>query len=144
MTSDEIQNCERTLGQGIDLAAALEWLQEIAYQLAKQTEQQTESVRLLARSVELTEKNSLGSPVGADSDKSLRGECDRKFRTMLANALRPILTEQSKTAGFSDWLADAIEQQFILIDRDYIDRDADERTTRPDPQAAAIQPQKES
>jgi hypothetical protein len=76
---------------------------------------------------------------GADSDKTVRGSMRtiRRLHSMLANVLRPIMSDDTAKAGFSDWLADAIEQQFILIDK----HDADERTTRPDPQTASIQPQ---
>jgi len=124
MTSEEIR--ERNEGKWIGENKAL-W--EIAYQLAVMNER---------NDVPKLKHNpfgeALGSTVDAGSETEVRGDCGEQLRTMLANTLRPILTRASVHAGFSDWLASAIEQEFILTERV-----SNERTTPPNPQTSSIQ-----
>jgi hypothetical protein len=128
MTSEELQKSD------IDPRATFYLLKEIAYQLAAMNEDRKEvaheTIALHDAVVELHDAvEALGSKLGAGSETEVRGDSGKNLRTMLANALRPILTRASVHAGFSDWLASAIEQSFILSDRE-----PNERTTPPNPQ----------
>ncbi len=78
MTSDEIQNIlAKPLWKNIDSARHELWLAEIAYQLAVMNERhaEREAEKRYVEGFENGEKlaQRLGSPVGADSDKTLRG-----------------------------------------------------------------------
>jgi hypothetical protein len=82
----------------------------------------------------------LAASVPAGSETEVRSEGSDKLRRILANALRPIMSQATADAGFSDWLAMAIEQQFILVDRDTTDT----RITHPNPAAKPNSTTKES
>ncbi len=79
MTSDEIQNIlAKPLWKNIDSARHELWLAEIAYQLAVMNERhaEREAEKRYVQGFENGEKlaQRLGSPVGADSDKPVRGD----------------------------------------------------------------------
>jgi len=170
MTSDEIKALPHGLGFQMAQDATNFWLKELCCQLAVMNEQRSKQMDRILEQGDTIQNSfqSLGSRVGAGSETEVRGRrYNHRLRVTLANALAPILTQASKDAGFSEWLADAIEQQFVLVERtrcsdcgeslghqhkpschrlgsvtpasDYRDRRADERTTRPDPQTAPIQ-----
>jgi hypothetical protein len=75
-----------------------------------------------------------------DSGSALRGEYHHKLHVMVANMLRPIMSQETADAGFADFVAGAIEQQFVLIDRDSFPNGVPEPPTRTTPLNLADQP----
>jgi hypothetical protein len=119
MTSDEIQKSE------IDPRATFYWLKEIAYQLAAIREDfqgQSQGKIMLGDGVSMGEIQSSGSPLGADSDKTVRdGVSAADFREYVRQYWPDVY--RRCTANLQAWGKDH------GWDENY-DSAADERTTR--------------
>jgi hypothetical protein len=136
MTSDEIQ---RTIDRGKKLgadgdeeAAKRLPLWEIAYQLAVMNERNASGDQQAVDA--MLKKVGLGSPVGADSDKAVRGSDERSNRNNLDRWNMP---DWVCKCGYANRAIRSKCRNFACG----LPRPADERTTRPDPQAANIQTQ---
>jgi hypothetical protein len=138
MTSDEIKNATNLDSQYFWL-----WLKEIAYQLAVSNERnakkdQQEELDIFAQDTErrLMKNMSVASPVGTDSSTEVRGEICREgwhrfneFRATKPYELPPDYW-RCLNCGWTRAEIQAVQPS------------ANTRTTRSDPQTAAVQPQK--
>jgi hypothetical protein len=127
MTSDEIQHYIATKSPIVETRP----LWEIAYQLAVMNEQRSKQMdRILEQGDTIQESfQALGSPVGADSDKTVRRGIEgfEPPPAGIFNSHRFVKVRGNRFCGHCG----AGEHHAIHT--------ADERTTRPDPQAASIQ-----